>query len=86
MQTVLQRALKIRELQVSLSNIAQDDKRSLESYTDDEILSEAKYVLACFYEGGHQSNDELICEYGDKNAQREARKQVAALKRLLALT
>jgi len=83
-QTILQKALKIRELEVSLQNIAADDKRKLESYTDAEILSEAKYVLSCFFEGGHQSNDELICEYGDKAAQREAKKQVAALKRLLA--
>ena len=83
-QTILQKALKIRELEVVLKNIAKDDKRSVESYTEAEILTEARYVLSCFYEGGHQNNDDLICEYGDKDAQREAKKQVAALKRLLA--
>lgn len=30
-----------------------------------------------------QDHDELICEYGDKEAQREAKKQVNALIRLL---
>ena len=83
-QTILQRALKIRELEVTMQNIAIDDKRAIESYTDAEILNEARYVLSTFYEGGHQNNDELICEYGDRDAQREARKQVAALKKLLA--
>ncbi len=83
-QSILQKALKIRELQITLENISRDDKRQIESYTDAEILAEARYVLSCFFEGGHNSNDELICEYGDKEAQREAKKQVAALKKLLA--
>lgn len=83
-QTVLQKAMKIRELQESLENISSDDKRPLDSYSDAEIIDEAKFVLSCFYEAGHNSNDELICEYGDKDAQREARKQVAALKKLIA--
>lgn len=83
-QTLLQKAMKIRELEVTMQNIATDDKRPIESYTDTEILNEARYVLSTFYEGGHQNNDELTCEYGDKDAQREAKKQVAALKRLLA--
>lgn len=83
-QTVLQKAMKIRELQESLENISHDEKRSLDSYSDAEIIEEAKFVLSCFYESGHNSNDELICEYGDKDAQREAKKQVAALKRLIA--
>lgn len=43
-----------------------------------------KHLTLTFYECGHQNNDELICEYGDKDAQREAKRQVAALKRLLA--
>ena len=84
MKTILQKALKIRELSETLQNIAHDDKRQIESYTESEILAEAKYVLFTFFEGGHQNNDELICEYGDKAAQREAKKQVTALKRLLA--
>ena len=82
-QTILQKALKIPELAVSLENISQDDKRPIEDYTDNEILDEARYVLSTFNEGGHQNNDELICEYGDKEAQREAKKQVNALIRLL---
>jgi len=82
-QTVLQRAMKIRELEESMNNIAHDDKRTLDSYSDAEIIEEAKYVLSCFYESGHNSNDELTCEYGDKDAQREAKKQVSALKKLI---
>lgn len=82
-QIILQKALKIRELQVSLGNIAHDDKRLIESYTTEEILAEAKYVLSTFNEGGHQNNDELNCEFGDRDLQHAARKQVAALKRLL---
>ena len=82
-QNILQQALKIRELAVSLENIASDDKRPLGDYTDDEILDEARYVLSTFNESGHQNNDELVCEYGDEEAQRQAKKQVAALIRLL---
>lgn len=82
-KTLLQRALSIQELAVSLENISHDDKRPLEDYADSEILDEARYVLSTFNERGHQNNDELICEHGDKAAQREARKQVAALIELL---
>lgn len=35
-QNILQQALEIRELAVSLENIASDDKRPLGDYTDDE--------------------------------------------------
>jgi len=82
-QTVLQKALKIGELELTLNNISFDDRRALESYSDAEILAEARYVLSTFHEGGHMNNDDLVCRYGDKAAQREARKQVAALNRLL---
>jgi hypothetical protein len=81
-KTILQKAMTIRELEVTLENISVDDKRSIESYTDAEILHEAKYVLSCFYEGGHCNNDDLHSD--DPEVRRDARKQVAALKRLLA--
>lgn len=83
-KTLLQKALNIRELEVTLKNISLDDKRAIESYTDEEILEEARYVLSTFFEGGHQNNDDLICEYGDKAAQREAKQQVAALRKMVA--
>ena len=81
-QTILQRALSIRELEVTLENISSDDKRPIESYTDEEILAEAEYVLDCFYEGGHTSHDELYGVYGPE-AQQSARKQVKDLNSLL---
>lgn len=83
MAKLLKSALNITELAHTMRNIATDDKRELESYTDAEIVAEAKYCLSCFNEGGHQSNDELTGEHGPE-AQREAKQQVSALKRLIA--
>jgi hypothetical protein len=82
-KTLLQKAMDITELSITMENIAQDDKRVLESYTDAEILHEAEYCLSCFYEGGHQSNDELNSD--DPEERRAAKKQVAALKKMLGL-
>lgn len=81
--SLLKKALKIKELEVSLENISQDDKKKLEEYSDEEIMEEARYVLSTFFEGGHNNNDILIGEWGDKQDQKEAKKQVNALKRLL---
>jgi hypothetical protein len=82
MTNILQQALKISELKVDLVNISSDDKRELTSYSDAEILAEARYVLSTYYEGGHHNNDELSGEYG-ADAVKEARRQVNALKRLV---
>lgn len=83
-KTILERALAIPELGETLGNIAHDDGKRVEDYSDSEILDEARYVLSTFLEGGHQNNDELTCD-DDREAQRSARRQVKALKQLLGL-
>ena len=45
-------ALEIPELAYTLDNISTDDKRKLGSYSDEEILKEARYVLGLFADGG----------------------------------
>jgi hypothetical protein len=57
-------ALNIDELRVTLENISNDDKRTLESYTRKEVASEAKYVLSTFFESGHLNNESYIGELG----------------------
>jgi hypothetical protein len=47
------------ELMYVLGNISQDDGKSISDYSDAELLHEAKYVLSCFYEGGHDNNEAL---------------------------
>ena len=64
MSKYLATALKIDELAYSLGNWAIDEKRPIESFTDDEILSEAEYVLSCFYEERHVNNESLIGDDG----------------------
>lgn len=83
-KTLLDKAMKINELAYSLTNISTDDKRELESYSDDEILDEAEYVLSTFFEANHINNDDLTNRFDDKEAQREARKQLKALQKLVA--
>jgi hypothetical protein len=58
-------ALDIDELRVTLENISADDKRTLESYTRQEIAAEAKYVLSTFFESGHLNNDSFTGELGE---------------------
>jgi len=58
-------AMEIQELMVVMENISADDKRTLESYTKKEVVSEAKYVLSTFFESGHMNNDSYIGEYGE---------------------
>lgn len=81
--TVLQKAQRIRELNVSLENISTDDKRELSSYTDREIADEAEYVLSLYSEGGTLCSQELAGEFG-REEQRIARKSVKQLKALIA--
>lgn len=83
-QTLLQEAMKIGELAYQLTNISIDDKRKLESYSDAELIEEAEYLLSTYSEGGHQNHDDLHNRWDDKEAQREARKNLRALKKLLA--
>ena len=81
MEKYLQEALDINELRVTLENISHDDKREMESYSKDEIVSEAEYVLSCYYEGGHMSNDELHSD--DDEIRKDAESQVRGLKRFI---
>jgi hypothetical protein len=71
-------ALKSDELFYSLERIASDDGKEIKDYTLREVLSEARYVLSCFYEGGHVNNEWLNSD--DIEERREALKEVKALK------
>jgi hypothetical protein len=80
---ILETALKIRELQVTLENISTDDKREINSYTDKEIRAEAVYVRSLYSESGTMCREELNGEYG-VDEQRKARKAVRDLDKLIA--
>ena len=79
MPDFLSEALDIGDLQISLRNISEDDKRELSTYTKQEIVDEAKWVLSIFNESGTISNEILNGEYG-KFDQSIARKEVKQLK------
>ena len=79
MEKYIKDALSICELSGSLERISSDDNREIESYTQQEILDEAKWVLSEFFEGGHSSNDALNGESGIE-AKKEAQKEVRYLK------
>ena len=74
----LKDAFKSYELHYSLDNISTDDGKEIEDYTPQEILSEAYYVLSCFYEGGHSNNEWLNSD--NKDERRDAQQEVRALK------
>lgn len=84
MRLILKEIKKSDELMYSLENISHDDKCSIEDYTDKQLVAEAKYVLSCFYEGGHINNDALIGENEDDVCNRAwALREVRALKRII---
>ena len=74
----LKDAFKSYELHYSLDNISTDDGKEIADYTPQEILSEAYYVLSCFYEGGHSNNEWLNSD--NKDERRDAQQEVRALK------
>ena len=74
----LNNALKSDELFYSLERIASDDGKEIKDYTLLEVLSEARYVLSCFYEGGHVNNEWLNSD--DIYEKRMALKEVKALR------
>ena len=80
--TVLEAAFKIRELAESLENISKDDKRDINTYTEQEIRAEAAYVRSLYSEGGAMCREELDGEHGVEE-QRIARKSVKALDKLI---
>lgn len=86
MRAIIKSALAIDELQNDLENIAIDDKKKIEDYTDSEILHEAKHVLGLFLDGTnpHWNYEDLQGENGpeqQKWAQGEVRKLNAFIKK-----
>jgi hypothetical protein len=81
MREIVKSAMAIDELAYSLDNISIDDKVAVDSYPDEQIVKEAKYVLDLFVNPsqGHINNEALT---GDEGPQQQvwARKQVRQLK------
>ena len=78
--TYIKDAMNIGELCLSLENISSDDGRSIESYTKEEVVNEARYTLSIFLESGTLNNLWLTGEDGDPT---EAKKQVSALQKFI---
>lgn len=86
MRAIVKSAMQISELAYSLENISTDDKRDIDSYTDQEILDEAGYVLGLFTDPNetHWNAEDLRGENGEsqqKWARAEVRKLVAFIKK-----
>jgi hypothetical protein len=81
MREIVKSAMAIDELAYSLDNISTDDKVAVNSYPDEQIVKEAKYVLDLFVNPNqsHINNEALM---GDEGPQQQvwARKQVRQLK------
>lgn len=78
--------MQISELAYSLENISTDDKRDIDSYTDQEILDEAGYVLGLFTDPNetHWNAEDLRGENGEEQqkwARAEVRKLVSFIKK-----
>ena len=71
-------AFKSYELWFSMQNISTDDGKEIEDHTPQEVIAEARYVLSCFYEGGHLNNEWLNSD--NKDERRDALNEVKALK------
>ena len=96
---IVQDAKKIEELMWQLEVNADQERmdelkpREIEEYPDEEILSEAQYVLSTYYDDSHHhgknflgENVELAQDHELKlaiEARKEARAEVRRLKRLL---
>ena len=84
MTVILKAAMAIDELANNLEQIDQDDKKNVEDYTAAQIVHEAKYILSCFYEGGHLNNEDFTGENGpdqQKWAKGEVKKLNALIKK-----
>ena len=84
MTAILKSAMAIDELANTLQQIARDDKKNVEDYSDAEIVHEAKYVLSCFHEDGHLNNEDFTGENGpdqQKWAKGEVKKLNALIKK-----
>ena len=85
-RAIIKSAMAISELEYVLDNIATDDKKKIEDYTDAEILHEAKYVLGLFTDPNesHWNAEDLRGENGasqQKWAKAEVRKLNAFIKK-----
>ena len=78
LRSIVKAALSIDELANTLQQISRDDNKSVNDYTDAEIVHEAKYVLSCFHEDGHLNNEDYIGENGP-DQRKWARSQVTKL-------
>lgn len=84
MRAIVKSAMAIDELANNLQQIARDDNKQINDYTDAEIVHEAKYVLSCFHEDGHLNNEDYTGENGDEQrkwAVAEIRKLNAFIKK-----
>lgn len=86
MRAIIKSALAIDELKNDLENIATDDKKEIDQYTDAEILKEAEHVLGLFIKPNetHWNAEDLRGENGpsqQKWAQGEVRKLRAFIKK-----
>ena len=86
MRAIIKSALAIDELKNDLENIATDDKKEIDQYTDAEILKEAEHVLGLFINSSetHWNAEDLRGENGpaqQKWAQGEVRKLKAFIKK-----
>ena len=81
MRKTVKDALAIDELAYTLNNIANDDKVTVDTYSDHQIVIEAKYVLDLFLNPnqGHINHDALL---GDEGPDQEvwAKAQVKKIK------
>jgi hypothetical protein len=59
---IVRAALAIDELSHTLGNVCCDTHREVADLPDEEIVSEAAYVLSCFFEAGHINNEALVGE------------------------
>ena len=84
MRAIITSAMKITELAYDLENIASDDNKKVEDYTDSEILHEAKHVLGLFLDetNPHWNNEDLRGDNGS-DQQQWARGEVRKLKALI---
>ena len=82
-KTVLQKCMAIWELKTSIENCASDDKTEITSWTDDELMDEARYVLSLFREGGHAFHDDMYDDSHEKSYRANMRRQYKALVKLV---
>lgn len=90
MHDVLRAAIKIRELEVLLEGICQDDNKALEDLSAPDIVKEAKYLLGLFEREGTDLYDIRTNDiswtgvgWGMSDACKDMRRQYKALKTFL---